>query len=153
MSARRVKSKGLGKFLWFTPWKFGFKLMQMQNASSILPWWLCKVIHIKTLSLSSEKYSALPSKWKCISITIAPFFHCISSFFFFLLFASFSLCLCLPYNRCYIFLLEDLWSSRCTFLNNYLFKHKEHTDNFYSARKFSNHCDHRWQKQINSSCS
>lgn len=83
MSAREVESKGLGKFLWCTPWKFGFKLMQMQNTSSILPWWLCKVIHIKTLSLSSEKYSALPSKWKCISITIALFFYCISSFFLF----------------------------------------------------------------------
>lgn len=70
MSASEVESEGLGNFFW-CPWEFGFK--RMQHPSSILPWWLCTVIHIKTLPVSSEKCSAHPSKWKCISITAALF--------------------------------------------------------------------------------
>lgn len=70
MSASEVESEGLGNFFW-CPWEFGFN--RMQHPSSILPWWLCTVIHIKTLPVSSEKCSAHPSKWKCISITAALF--------------------------------------------------------------------------------
>lgn len=104
MSAWEVASEGLGKFVW-CPWKFGFKLMQMQHPSSILPRWLFIVIHIKTLSLSSEKYSALSSKWKCISITTALFFHCISSVL------SFYLSLLLLHrHQCYTFQSVDLSS-------------------------------------------
>lgn len=86
----------------------------MQHPSSILPWWLCRVIHIKTASLS-EKYPALPSKWKCISITRALFFHFIyvcRSFHF--------VCLRLLHHQCYIFPSEDV---RCVLLllNNHSF--------------------------------
>lgn len=79
MSASEVESEGLGKKNLWCPWKFGFK--RMQHPSSILPWWLCTVIHIKTLPVCAEKCFAHPSKWKCISITMALFFCRVPSVF------------------------------------------------------------------------